>query len=205
MISPEIDREVGKSLGNLSFVSLLTDCSNRNSDKMLPIMARGFDEQKGVVVFKLAIRLIANEKSGTIGSELIETGRSWNIADKICAFAADNCNTNFGGVNRNGENNVFFRLKQELGRDIVGVGCASHIIHNAFDSACDQIPINIESLAVNFFKHFRLHTLRVESLKDFCDHAEVEYTKLVSHSGSRFLSLHPAVQKVRKMFKPRSK
>lgn len=159
-------------------------------------MARGFDQEKGVLVFKLAVKLIANEKSETIGSELMGTGRSWNIADKICAFSADNCNTNFGGVNRKGENNVFYRLKQELGREIVGVGCASHIIHNAFDSACDQLPINIESLAVNIFKHFRLHTLRVNDLEKFCDEAEVEYTKLVSHSGTRFLSLHPAVQKV---------
>lgn len=109
-------------------------------------MARGFDQEKGVVVFKLAVKLIANEKSET-----------------------------------------------------TGVGCASHIIHNAFDSACDQLPINIESLAVNVFKHFRLHTLRVNDLEKFCDEAEVEYTKLVSHSGTRFLSLHPAVQKVFKI------
>lgn len=128
-------------------------------------------------------------------------GRIWKISDKICAFAADNCNTNFGGIHRQGKNNVFFRLKQELGREIVGVGCASHIIHNAFDSACDQLPINIEAFAVNIYKHFRLHTVRVETLKNFCDEADVEYMKLVSHSGSRFLSLYPAIQKVKKSSK----
>lgn len=131
-------------------------------------------------------------------SELMETGTSWNIVDKICAFGADNCNTNFGGVSRKGKNNVFYHLKQELRREIVKVGCASHIIHNSFDSACDQLPINFEALAVNIFKNFHLHTLIVEALKEFCDDAEVEYTKLVSHSGSRFLSLHPAIQKVKK-------
>lgn len=168
---------------------------------MLPVMVRGFDEEKGVVTFKLAVRLIKDEKSETIGSELMGTGRIWKISDKICAFAADNCNTNFGGIHRQGKNNVFFRLKQELGREIVGVGCASHIIHNAFDSACDQLPINIEAFAVNIYKHFRLHTVRVETLKNFCDEADVEYMKLVSHSGSRFLSLYPAIQKVKKSSK----
>lgn len=193
-------------MSKLNFVTLLSDCSNRNSDKMLPVMVRGFDQELGVVVFKLAVKLIPDEKSATIGTELLETGKRWKIEEKICAFGADNCNTNFGGVNRKGENNVFSRLKRELGREIVGIGCASHIIHNAFDSACDQLPINIEALAVNVFKHFRLHTLRVEKLKDFCEEAELEYSKLVSHSGSRFLSLHPAVQKVAKnIFKNISK
>lgn len=163
-------------------------------------MARGFDEEKGVVIFKLAVKLIPNEKSEIIGSELLQTGRNWKIGEKICAFAADNCNTNFGGVNRKDGNNVFSRLKQDLGRDI-GVGCVSHIIHNAFDSACDQIPVDIEALSVNIFKHFRLHTLRVETLKEFCEEAGVEYSKLVSHSGTRFLTLHPAIQKVRNIKK----
>lgn len=185
-----------ESMARLTFITLLTDCSNRNADKMLPVMVRGFDENKGVLVFKLAVKLIPNEKSETIGSELMTTGRNWKIEDKICGFAADNCNTNFGGVNRKGENNVFFRLKRELGRDIVGIGCASHIIHNSFDSAFEQLP-DIEARVVNIYNHFRLHTVRVNSLKDFCADADVEYTKLAKHSGTRFLSLYPAVQKVR--------
>lgn len=55
------------------------------------------------------------------------------------------------------------------------------------------------------FQALPLHTLRVEALKEFCDDAEVDYTKLVSHSGSRFLSLHPAIQKVKKYFIIKSK
>lgn len=163
---------------------------------MLPVMVRGFDLDKGVKVFKLAVKMIPNEKSETIGTELICTGKDWGVTTKIVAFGADNCMTNFGGVNRNGENNVFSRLKSMLGREIVGSGCVSHIIHNSFDSACDQLPINIEALAVNIYKHFHIHTLRVEALKGFCADAGEEYTKLTSHSGTRFLTLYPAIQKV---------
>lgn len=90
VISPEIERNLGNSLCKLKFLTLITDCSNRNADKMLPIMVRGFDTEKGVVVYKLAVKLIPNEKSETIMCELLNTGRSWNIKDKICAFAADN-------------------------------------------------------------------------------------------------------------------
>lgn len=163
---------------------------------MLPVLVRGFDEEKGVLVYKLDIKFIPNETSETIGSELLESGRKWKLEDKVIAFSADNCPTNFGGITRRGENNVFARLKQVLGRGIVGIGCAAHIIHNAFDTACDQLPIDIEAIVVNIYKHFHIHTLRIESLKDLCDDAGVEYEKLTNHSGTRFLTLLPAVSKV---------
>lgn len=202
MISPEIERDVGKTLGKLNFVSLITDASNRKADKMLPVMVRGFDEEKGVVVHKLAVKFIANEKSETIENVLLDTGKDWKISDKIVAFAADNCNTNFGGPERRGENNVFYRLKQALGRDIVGSGCVSHIIHNASDCGCLQLPIDIEALVVKIYKHFNLYTVRVETLKKFCADADVTYSKLVNHSGTRFLSLHPATKMIIEMFEP---
>lgn len=162
MISPEIESNVAKALEKISFVTVITDTSNRNADKMLPVMFRIFDGKEGVKVFKLAVKLIPNERSETVGNELVETGKRWKLENKIIAFGGDNCVTNFGGVNRNGENNVFFRLKQQLGREIVGVGCAYHIIHNAYDAACEQLPINIEALSVIIYKHFHIHTLRVE-------------------------------------------
>lgn len=187
---------MSKSLDKLKFVTLITDTSNRKADKMLPILVRGFDEDEGVLSFKLAIKIIPNETSETIERELVGTGKSWNVYEKIIAFGADNCATNFGGVTRRGVNNVFARLKAELGREIVGIGCAAHIIHNAFDSACDQLPIDVEPLVVNVYKHFHIHTLRAETLKELCAEAGMQYEKLTNHSGTRFLTLLPAVTKV---------
>lgn len=140
MISPEICRIVADSLAKLKFVTLNTDTSNRKAEKMLPVLVRGFDEEKGVLVFKLDIKFIPNETSETIGTELLDSGRKWKLENKLIAFSADNCPTNFDGITRRGENNVFSRLKQVLGHGIVGIGCAAHIIHNAFDAACDQLP-----------------------------------------------------------------
>lgn len=97
---------------------------------MLPVLVRGFDEEKGVLVFKLAIKFIPNETSATIGTELLDSGHGWNIQEKVIAFGADNCPTNFGGITRRGDNNVFARLKGEFGRGILGIGCIAHIIHN---------------------------------------------------------------------------
>lgn len=184
----------------MKFVTLITDTSNRKADKMLPILVRGFNEEEGVLVFKLEIKFIPNETSETIGTELLGTGKVWKVDEKVIAFSADNCPTNFGGVARRGTNNVFARLKGELGRDIVGIGCVAHIIHNAFDSACDQLPIDIEPLVVNIYKHFHIHTLRVETLKELCNEVGTQYEKLTSHSGTRFLTLLPAVTKVNATF-----
>lgn len=163
---------------------------------MLPVLVRGFDETEGVLVFKLGIKFIPNETSETIGNELLKAGKDWKIEQKVVAFGADNCPTNFGGVARRGENNVFARLKQSLGRKIIGVGCAAHIIHNSYDTACDQLPVDIEPIVVNVYKHFHIHTLRVEILKEVCDDAGVQYEKLTNHSGTRFLTLLPAVSNV---------
>lgn len=164
---------------------------------MLPILVRGFDVTKGIVIFKLAIKLVPNETSETIGTELLNAGKEWKIDDKVIALSADNCPTNFGGVSRRGQNNVFARLKQNLGREIIGIGCAAHIIHNAFDHACDQLPVEMEQIVVNVHKHFHIHTIRVENLKELCDDAGVQYEKLTNHSGTRFLTLLPAVSKVK--------
>jgi hypothetical protein len=196
VIAPQIKLEVVRSLEKLKFVTLITDTSNRNAEKMLPILARGFDDEKGVVVFKLEIKTVTDEKAATIEKELIDTAKEWKIQEKLIGFGADNCPTNFGGEKRNGKNNVFARLKLWLVPEIVGIGCSAHIIHNAFDSACDQLPIDVEALVVNIYKFFHIHTIRTEALKEICDEVGAEYKTLTNHSGTRFLSLLPAVSKV---------
>lgn len=180
----------------MNFVTIITDTSNRKSNKMLPVIVRGFTDTEGVKLYKLAVNLITNETSETVGNTLLKTSADWNIREKIIGFGGDNCNTNFGGVHRNGKNNVFYRLKDELQRELVGIGCSAHIIHNGFDAACEQLPFELESLVVVLYKHFHIHTLRVESLKGFCDDLDIEFSMLVNHSGTRFLSLHPAIKKV---------
>lgn len=196
VISPRIELDVAAELRKLNFLTIITDTSNHKALKMLPVIVRGFSEEKGVQSFKLEVKLIPNERSETIGNVLFQTGTRFQIVDKIVAFGADNCNTNYGGVSRKGENNVFFRLKQLFNREIVGVGCVSHIIHNAFDAACETLTIQVEPLAVVMYNHFKLHTVRTELLKQFCDEAQVMHTRLQSHSGTRFLTLHLAISKV---------
>lgn len=61
-------------MGKLKYVTLITDTSNRKAVKMLPVMVRGFDPETGVKTFKLAVKIVKNETSETVGNELVETG-----------------------------------------------------------------------------------------------------------------------------------
>jgi hypothetical protein len=42
------------------------------------------------------------------------------------------------------KNNVFLKLKNTLKRNILGLGCCAHVIHNSIQYAADSLPIDIE-------------------------------------------------------------
>ena len=97
---------------------------------------------------------LPGETSELIFTSLLETLEKDNLASKLVGFCADNANTNFGGLKRKGTNNIFAKLEKKFKRKIIGVGCAAHIIHNAIQTACDLLPVNIENMIVNLYKHF---------------------------------------------------
>lgn len=75
-----------------------------------------------------------------------------NLDKKVVGLCGDNCNTNFGGVKRGGNNNVFVRMKNVLGREINGIiGCGAHIAYNCIQTAVDVLPIEVEVLVVKIY------------------------------------------------------
>ena len=103
---------------------------------------------------------------------------------------------------RAGANNVHKRLKDKLGRDCFGIGCGAHIVHNASKTACDMLPIDVESMVNKIFSYFHIYTVRCERLKDFCEFVDVEYHNILSSGKTRWLSLLPAVERLIAMFEP---
>jgi len=58
---------------------------------------------------------LKNETSETISQYCIDTLNNLKIPLKKCiAFCTDNANTNFGGIHRKGQNNIFFKLKEAI-------------------------------------------------------------------------------------------
>ena len=91
-------------------------------------------------------------------------------------------------------------LNNELHRELLGIGCAAHIVHNCLQTAVDVLPIDVEVLAVKIYKYFHIYTVRVTELKSFCDFVDIEYNKLLQHGNTRFLSLLPALERILEIF-----
>lgn len=76
IISPLICDQVKEILSSLEYLTIITDTSNRKSNKLLPIIVRGFSETIGIVNFKLTLKSIPNETSETIAMSVYETGKN---------------------------------------------------------------------------------------------------------------------------------
>lgn len=103
-------------------------------------------------------------------------------------------------MKRHGQGNVFRKLQKALSRQIFGIGCSAHILHNTVQTACDALPVDVEVIVVKVYKFFFQYTVRVAALKEFCEFANVEYKRVLSHGNTRFLSLMPAVERILYLF-----
>ena len=58
----------------------------------------------------------------------------------------------------------------------------------------------MEVIVVKIYAYFYIYTVRVESLKEFCDFVDIEYKQLLGYSKTRWLALMPSVERVLKLF-----
>ncbi|OWR45109.1 putative calcium channel voltage-dependent alpha2/delta subunit 1 [Danaus plexippus plexippus] len=101
-----------------------------------------------------------------------------------------------------GSNNVYSKLNQSLGRQLIGIGCGAHIVYNAIKPAADCLPVDFECIILKIYSFFYIYSVRVEALKEFCDSSETEYHKMLGYSKTRWLALMPALERVIKMSQP---
>ncbi|KAF0692998.1 protein FAM200B-like, partial [Aphis craccivora] len=189
-----------KDLFKCNFVSIMTDASNHNSQKIIPILVRYFLPDKGVKNNILEFNELPGETASLLTQYISSILHEWGIESKVIAFSADNTNCNFGGVARNGKNNVFYKLKEIFNKDLIGVGCAAHILNNAVQTAADTLPIDVQVIIGKIFQHFYIYTVRVHALKEFCEFVNIEYKTVLGHSKTRWLSLFPALTRLIDMF-----
>lgn len=161
---------------------------------MFPLLVRFFDPLYGIQTKILNVESQPGETSDIIINYIIKTIHDSNIRNKVAAFCGDNTNCNFGGNSRNSTNNVYHKLQGKLGKKLIGVGCAAHIVHNAIQTAADCLPIDIECSIVKIYSFFYIYTVRVEELKDFCMFVDIEYKAILGYSKTRWLSLIPSVE-----------
>jgi hypothetical protein len=106
----------------------------------------------------------------------------------------------FGGLKKAGGKNVLANLKNIIKPSLIGVGCPAHFLNNCIQHGTDTLEIDIESIVLKVYNYFSIYTVRVESLKQFCEFVDIEYEQLLYHSKTRWLSLFPAIERLIKMF-----
>jgi len=181
-------------------ITLLTDASNHGNTKLFPVLIRFFQPYEGAQVKLLDLKSQPGETSDIVLEYLTEIIEKHELNRKLVAFCSDNTNCNFGGAARKEVNNIFRKLNDYIGRELIGIGCFAHIVHNAVQAASDCLPIDIEVVVVKIYSHFYIYTVQVEELKEFCDFVEIEYKQLLGYSKMRWLALMPAVERTIKLF-----
>lgn len=205
VFAPWATTMVTQDLDQVEFVSLSVDSSNHGHLKLLPIMVRYCKENGGNMSIEtklLDFVELKGEKAEELAAEIMVVVQKFSLQNKVVAFSADNTNTNFGGLNRAGRVNVHTKVKSALQREVIGLGCPAHIVHNATRTALDLVPTDVEYLLTKIFSYFHIFTVRVERLKSFCEFVGQEYHNILGHGKVRWLSMLPALERVLKMYAP---
>lgn len=112
VLAPYVLKRILDELSEIKYISASTDASNHGAIKLFPLLIQYFDYMKdGIQVSLIDIQSQQNETSETISNYVYDSLRDKNLTNKLVAYSADNAATNFGGKDRNGQNNVFALLK----------------------------------------------------------------------------------------------
>lgn len=157
IFAPDLLLSLQKQLEAVHFIAIFSDASNHKDQKLFPILVRFFDKKTGVNVKIIELASLPGETSDLIFNYLKGILKNNNLESKLAAYCADNANTNFGGLQRKGTKNIFFKLNESLNQSILGVGCAAHIIHNSIHTAANLLPIDIESIIAKIYSYFYIY------------------------------------------------
>lgn len=159
----------------------------------------------GVIVTGVQIKVLEftnfkGETSDLLSFYIMEILTKHKLSHKIIAFTGDNCNTNFRGAARRGTKKTKNYYNNNLKNNISGIGCAVHILHNPMQTSTYILPINVEYIVNNIFQYFYIYTVRVESLKEFCDLTNIQYKNILGSIKTRWLSLQSIVSGIIEMY-----
>ena len=129
--------ELRQELNQINFVTVITDASNRRRETCFHC---GLPETD-VRVKQLEVKKVSRESAEVLREYLFSALDQTRLKEKLIGFCADNCNTNFGNVKRKGQNKVFFKVKDNVKRNLVGIRCRVYIVHNCLQHAVDTLPI----------------------------------------------------------------
>lgn len=155
-------------LNAANFLTIGFDGSTIQNHHLLPIFAFYFDRKLGPQLRLLNIVDLKRETGAFVAWAIKRTIEIHGIPkDKIVAIVADNCPTNYGSVNRGGNNNVYAHLKATFGEDLFGVGCLAHILNNALKTIIESIDfggVKFSTFFSQIHRYFEREVNRTERM-----------------------------------------
>ena len=163
--------ELTHDLKSVDFVTVFCDTSNNKHIKLLPIVVlyfQGYNFEAPINNKIFTVVEISGETADIMSAQIMKAIGSYELDTKFVGLLADNTNTNFGGLLWRGTENVITKIKSELNRNIIGLGCNAHIIHNCAKAAFDSMLIDTEVLVTKIFVYFHIYTVRFPRFLWFC-------------------------------------
>ncbi|XP_023968915.2 uncharacterized protein LOC101952564 isoform X4 [Chrysemys picta bellii] len=194
VLAPHSLKMVVQDIGSTPF-SIAMDASNKGSTKLFPVAVRYFTKDKGSRTCIIDFFKDADETSEAIANNLKSCLQNAGlIHNKIVAYGADHASVNFGK-----HKSVFVHLKQMLDLpNLVPGHCSAHIVHNTAKHGLKMLSYDVEHLVINVFSEFSSSEKTISELKEFFDFMETEYSEILPHISTRFLTLFTAVDRLLK-------
>jgi len=175
------------------YFSVASDASNHGYTKLFPVVLRYFKHTSGVVTRLLDFYEDSDETAAAITEQIlnviIKNGLSMNM---VSSYSADNASVNFG------KHDGVYKKLQTVNEHLLPAGCPAHILHNTAKKACDILHFDVESLILKVYNSFSISAKRVSTLKEMFDFVDIEWSELLRHVPTRWLSLFPAIDRLLK-------
>lgn len=185
-------------LESANFVTLCCDSSNHGNLKIFPVIVRFFSFDTGVQTKLIDVFQLEDETGLTLFHTLEAVWTKFNLQHKVMCLTADSCPTNFGGVTRGGDQNLFARMQKKFNNRLVGVGCNLHLAHKSIENSCHKFQtfFDIEATVVNIYNHFSKHTVRNTRLQRMNSDDAAEEIKLLGYTNTRFLGFQKCITRI---------
>lgn len=112
---------IRKDLSHVKSITIYLDCANHENVKVCLILIRYCLPNKGVQIKILEVKELVAESSDIISKYVQDTLKKNEILDKMVAFCGDSNNCNFGGAARKGQNNIFHKMQDFIGKKLIAL------------------------------------------------------------------------------------
>ena len=193
VLAPYAQTKMLSDLGIQPF-SISVDASNHKEVKLFALVIRFFSPKTGVNVRLLDLQSMPGETSEQIMNFILLSIEENELdLQQLTSFCADNAPANFRGSNQEGKNNVLYHLRERK-TCLIPVGCPAHILHNAAEKGAERLITDIETIVLKIGSHFKSQTGRTNSLKQFCEQLNTNYSTLPTHTPTRWLTLDAVLE-----------